>query len=82
MTDQIKKAKQTSITSLYKGELKPSGKALIGKCPLHDDNNASFAIYPATNSFYCFTEGIGGDVIKFYQLLYKVDFKKAIKKLT
>lgn len=81
MDNLIKQAKQTDITTLYKGELKQSGKALTGKCPLHDDNNASFAIYPETNSFYCFTEGIGGDVIKLYQLLYKVDFKETIRRL-
>lgn len=82
MNNLIQKAKKVNIISLYKGELKQSGKAYVGKCPMHDDQSASFALYKETNSFYCFTEGIGGDVIKLYQLLYKCDFKEAIKELT
>lgn len=81
MDNLIKKAKQVDITTLYKGELKQSGRWLIGLCPMHDDSSASFGIRKDTNSFYCFTEGVGGDTIKLYQLLYKCDFKEAVKEL-
>lgn len=81
MDQLIKRAKQIPITSLYKGELKHSGRCLIGKCPFHEDRVSSFAIYPETNSFYCFSGCGGGDSITFYMKLHDVDFKEAIKKL-
>lgn len=82
MVNLLEKAKKYPITRLYKGDLRHSGKALFGLCPFHQDSKPSFAIYPETNSYYCFTEGKGGDVVQYYQLLKKVDFKTAVKELT
>lgn len=83
MTDKKLKAKAYPIEKLYPWELKHSGATLIGKCPFHHpDNKPSFAIYTATNSFYCFAEGIGGDSITFLMKLYSIDFKEAIERLT
>ena len=45
------------------------------------ENNRSLKIYPATNSFYCFATGNGGDVIKFYADYWKIDMKAAVKEL-
>ena len=34
--------------------LKRSGRAWMGRCPFHDDDKPSFAIYEDTDSYYCF----------------------------
>lgn len=39
---------------------------LRAPCPIHGgDNPTAFAVYLDTNSWYCFTRGHGGDVIRF-----------------
>ena len=81
MDKLIKKAKQVPIISLYKGQLKHSGKSLIGKCPFHEDNIASFAYYPATNTYFCFSGCGYGDSIDFYQKLHKLNFKESVKEM-
>lgn len=80
--DRKDKAKQFPILSLYKDKLKRSGKAWVGRCSLHNDDNPSLAFYPETNSFFCFAEGKGGDVIDFFMQLKNVDFPTAIKELS
>jgi len=51
---------KVDMISLYEKHtgltLKRSGKAWIGKCPFHshEDRKPSFAIYPDTDSYYCF----------------------------
>jgi DNA primase len=34
-------------------------------CPWHDDKVPSFTVYSKTNSFYCYSCGVGGSVIDF-----------------
>ena len=75
------KAKQVPITNLYKGSLRQTGKSLIGQCPWHNDRVASFAVFPATNTYFCFSGCGYGDSIEFYRKTHKVDFKTAIKEL-
>src|SRR3990167_10811293 len=80
-TDRLAIAKKTKIESLYIGQLKQSGKVLLGICPFHEDKKPSFAIYPNTNSWYCFACGDGGDVIDFYMRRNSSDFKDALREL-
>ena|SRR3990167_10748598 len=75
------KAKKYPLEKLYDGQLKQTGRILQGKCPFHEDENPSFAIYPETNSWYCFACGEGGDVFDFYMKKRGIDFKQAIKEL-
>ena len=82
MKDKLQRAKKVPITEIYTEQTKRSGRALVGRCVLHEDDNPSLAIYPDTNSFYCFAEGSGGDVITFYMLLHRVDFKRAVEDLS
>jgi DNA primase len=58
--------------------LRPSGRRLVGSCPLHDDRHPSFTVYPDTGSFYCFGCGAGGDVIAFLARLREVGFREAV----
>lgn len=48
-------------------------------CPLHSEKTASCHVYE--HSFYCFGCGVGGDVIKFVQLYFNLDFMQAMAKL-
>lgn len=50
--------------------LKKVGNKFSAKCPLpgHDDSSASFFVYPATKSFWCFGCQRGGDVIDFARI--------------
>ena len=61
--------------------LKRNGKSYFGLCPFHDDNNPSLSVNPTTNLWQCFGCGTGGDVIRFVELLDKVDFKEAMNQL-
>lgn len=78
---KVQKARAVPIKSIYPGELKQTGVALIGLCPFHDDHKPSFVLYPKTNSWYCFAEGRGGDVISLLQKLYNLKFSEAIERL-
>lgn len=69
------------IEELYQGQLKKSGKTYLGVCPFHEEKNPSFAIYPETNSWYCFAGCGGGDVFDFYQKLNNCDFKTTTEEL-
>lgn len=75
------KAKEVPIETLYNGNLKPGEKIRMGLCPFHEETTPSFAIYPQTNSWYCFAGCGGGDVITFYMKLHGVDFKTAVEEL-
>lgn len=79
---KIQKAKTVHIQEIYPGQLRQTGQTLIGKCPLHDDSNPSFAVYPETNSFYCFSGCGGGDVITLLQKIYNLEFKEAVERLS
>lgn len=51
-------------------------------CPFHEgDNSASLKIYPGRRGWYCFGCGAGGDVIKFVQMLYDINFTQALTRL-
>ncbi len=63
-------------------ELKPTGKALVGLCPLHaDGHRPNLYVYPLTRSWYCYRCQLGGDVIKFVQLRENLGFVEACKRL-
>ena len=62
-------------------QLRPMGGRLTGVCPFHGDTRPSLIVYPATQSYYCFGCGAGGDVIDFVARLNKVGFKHAVEML-
>jgi len=83
ISDQdIQAALEVPIETLFDGKLRKTGKTLCGLCPFHSEKHASFYIYPATNSYYCFGCNCGGNVINFAMNLNGLDFKAAIKLLT
>ena len=62
-------------------DLKKNGKSYFGLCPFHDDTNPSLSVNPNKNLWQCFGCGAGGDVIRFVELIDKVTFPEAVKKL-
>lgn len=48
-------------------------------CPMHGEKTPSLRIYG--NTFFCFGCQTGGDVIRFVQHLFNIDFKAAIVRL-
>ncbi len=47
-----------------------SGDKLIGLCPFHDDNAASFSVDLKTGRWHCFAEDISGNILDFFAKLH------------
>lgn len=52
-----------------------------GACPLHGGKNYNFTIYQSSKSFFCFSCGAGGDLIKFVSLYFNISYLEAMRKL-
>ena len=61
--------------------LKRRGATLVGLCPFHNEKTPSFTVYPATQSFYCFGCGAGGDAVSFTKRINSIDYIEAVKLL-
>lgn len=81
-TDSIRRDHPITDVVVASGlQLRPMGGRLSGVCPFHGDTRPSLIVYPATQSYYCFGCGAGGDVIDFVTRLNKVGFKEAVELL-
>jgi len=81
-TDSIRRDHPIADVAVASGlQLRPMGGRLTGACPFHGDTRPSLIVYPATQSYYCFGCGAGGDVIDFVARLNKVGFKEAVEML-
>ena len=70
------------VVARYGIELRPVGRALVGRCPFHDDGGRpNLHVYPANASWYCYRCAIGGDVISFVMGLERVGFRDAVARL-
>jgi hypothetical protein len=61
--------------------LSRSGHTFVGRCCFHDDRIPSLVVYPATQSFYCFVCGMGGDVLRFLMAAERLSFPEALTRL-
>jgi len=62
--------------------LKPHGEALRGHCPCcKEGNDRAFVVTPAKNSFYCFSERKGGDVIELASRYYRIPQREAAQRI-
>ncbi len=78
-TDAIRRDHPIADVAVAVGlELRQAGGRLTAVCPFHGDSRPSLVIYPATQSYYCFGCGAGGDVIDFMSRLHRVDFREAV----
>lgn len=81
--DAVKRAYPVAeVLARYGVELRPSGRTLVGRCPLHaDGGRPNLHVYPQTASWYCFRCGVGGDVIRLVQLVEGIGFRQAVERL-
>lgn len=78
-TDAIRRGHPIADVAAASGlELRQTGGRLTAVCPFHGDSRPSLVIYPASQSYYCFGCGAGGDVIDFMSRLHRVDFREAV----
>jgi len=61
--------------------LKKSGKDMLGRCPFHDDAEASLVVTPAKNLWHCFGCQIGGGPIDWVIKTRGVSFRHAVELL-
>jgi DNA primase len=61
--------------------LKPAGKDLLGRCPFHEDREASLMVTPAKNLWHCFACQIGGGPIDWMMKAKGVSFRHAVELL-
>lgn len=73
--------KISEIASRYCSISKQSNGRYVTKCPFHQEKTASLTIDDKKNIFYCFGCKVGGDSIKFVQLIEKLDFAGACRKI-
>jgi len=72
----------TEVVSRFGIDVRPSGRALVGRCPFHPDHGRpNFHVYSATESWYCFRCAEGGDVIRFVERIAGVSFREAVELL-
>jgi DNA primase len=70
------------VVASYGIALRPSGRALVGRCPFHPDGGRpNLHVYPDTGSFYCFRCAVGGDAIEFVRRRENVGFGEACRRL-
>lgn len=62
-------------------QLKKKGANYWGICPFHSEKTPSFSVNEEKQFYHCFGCGAGGDIIKFVQDYYKLDFNDAIAKI-
>jgi DNA primase catalytic core len=61
--------------------LKRAGKDLLGRCPFHEDAEASLVVTPAKNLWHCFGCQIGGGPIDWVMKSQGVSFRHAVELL-
>jgi DNA primase len=62
-------------------ELKRAGKDLLGRCPFHDDAEASLVVTPTKNLWHCFGCQVGGGPIDWVIKTQGVSFRHAVELL-
>ena len=61
--------------------LKRAGKDLVGRCPFHEDSEASLVVTPAKNLWHCFGCQVGGGPIDWVMKTQGVSFRHAVELL-
>jgi hypothetical protein len=59
-------------------DLRPAGRALVARCPLHRDDTPSFYVYP-DDRFHCYGCQQSGDVIAFVQAVTHMPYREAVE---
>jgi len=69
------------LVEVVKGftRLRPYGRQLVGLCPLHSEQNASFFVHSGKQVFKCLGCGAGGDLFSFLMCATGCDFRRALE---
>lgn len=79
IAEQIKSAvTMPDVCAMYGFNVNRQNKTV---CPFHADKHASLHIYPGRRGFHCFSCGASGDVIRFVQDYFGLDFRGAAEKI-
>ncbi len=78
--EDIQRAKEVPIETLYGGRLHRSGGKLWGRCPFHQEKTPSFCVHK-DNHWSCFAGCGHGDSIDYIQKRDGVKFIQAVKQL-
>jgi DNA primase len=71
------------VVASYGIDLRPRGRTAVGRCPFHaDGGRPNLYVYLATDSFFCFRCGVGGDAITFVERIEGIAFRDAVDRLT
>jgi DNA primase len=70
------------VAARYGIELRPQGRALVGRCPLHaDGGRPNFFVYRQSQSWRCYRCNVGGDVLSLVELIEQLPFREAADRL-
>ena len=70
------------VAARYGVELRRSGRALVGRCPFHDDRGRpNLHVYPDQDRWFCYRCNEGGDALTWIQRIERVDFLTAVERL-
>lgn len=61
--------------------LKRAGSNMQGLCPFHSEKTPSFTVFTATQGYYCFGCGAGGDAINFVRQIENLEYIPALELL-
>jgi DNA primase len=62
-------------------QLKRTGSDWRGPCPFHQGTGRNFAVFPKTNSYYCFVCHAAGDVFTWYRERFGLDYPSAVREV-
>lgn len=79
--EDVARAKEVPIETLYAGQLRKQGGRAVGRCEFHNEKTGSFTIYLQQNRAYCFGCSFKGDSIDYVMKKDDCDFITAVKKL-
>lgn len=82
-TAELKRSRPiVDVVASYGIDLRPCGRTAVGRCPFHTDGGRpNLYVYPATDSFFCFRCGVGGDAITFVERIEGIAFRDAVDRL-
>jgi len=64
-------------------ELKPVGRALVGRCPFHaDGGRPNLYVYSDSQRWWCYRCGVGGDAIDYMRRHENLSFAEACRRLS
>lgn len=72
-----------TVVKEYGIDVKKEGSVLRAFCPFHNDSGKpNLTLYPETNSWYCFANCGGGDVVQFISRIENISREAAKFKIT